>query len=249
MSNKGFGSYNGVSSSDAILLAIGANKVPGVKGGTIQAEVDNIAAAGQDMIRWATTYIWPSDSGEAMTLVSADAADTMPIAVVGLDENFLERVTIVTLTGLTPVAVPGLWTRINMLDVLGAVPSLGVITINGSGNIYNYISVDLQVSDVGFYTSPAGATAQVLSIYSSIVKQGGPDTSLRVGFQFRAVGGIFKKAAAMGLQRRGSSSGTLTNTIPNSLLGPIDNIIYLEPSATGISATVRASILVQEPSK
>tara|TARA_R110000851_G_C13101812_1_gene568629 strand:+ start:6798 stop:6902 length:105 start_codon:yes stop_codon:yes gene_type:complete len=32
MSNKGFGSYNGLLADDAVLIAIGARKVPGVKG-------------------------------------------------------------------------------------------------------------------------------------------------------------------------------------------------------------------------
>tara|TARA_R110001632_G_scaffold83915_3_gene185432 strand:- start:1159 stop:1908 length:750 start_codon:yes stop_codon:yes gene_type:complete len=249
MSNKGFGSYNGVSADDAVLMAIGANKVPGVKGATIQSEVPALAIAGQDMIRWATTYIWPSDSGESMTLVSTNAADTTPIAVVGLDENFLERVTLVTLTGLTPVAVPGLWTRINLLDVVGAVRIVGIVTINGSGNIYNYISPNYQVSDVGFYTSPAGKTAQILSAFSSLITNSGNDSYAKMSISFRQVGGVFKKALGFGLQRRGTSAITIHNTIPNSLIGPIDNIIRAEPSGAGLTASVRVALLLQEPNK
>lgn len=249
MSNSGFGSYNGLTVDDNALIAVGARKVPGVKGATIQTEVLALDVAGQDLIRWGTTYVWPSDSGEAMTLVST-TADTVTIAVVGLDENFAEQVKVVVLTGITPVAVPGLWTRINLLDVLGPVRATGIITINGSGNIYSYIDPAFQISDVGIYTSPAGTTTQVLSIYASIVSDSGnADVGVEVTIKFRQIGGVFKKAFGMGLQRRGTSSIQLTNTVPNALAGPIDNILSADPSAAGVAISSRVALLVQEPRK
>ena len=81
MSNGGFGSYNGLTADDDALIAVGAGKVPGVSGANLQAQLPSLALAGQDLIRWGTTYIWPNDSGEAMTLVSTSAADTVPILV------------------------------------------------------------------------------------------------------------------------------------------------------------------------
>ena len=50
MSNGGFGSYNGLAAEDMPLLGVGAGKVPGVEGATIQTEVDNLNGAGQDLI-------------------------------------------------------------------------------------------------------------------------------------------------------------------------------------------------------
>lgn len=250
MSSSGFGSHNGLTVEDNALIAIGAGKVPGVKGANLQAQIPALVLAGQDLIRWGTTYVWPSDSGEAMTLVSTVAGDTSPIAVVGLDIDFKEQVRIVALTGTTPVAVPGTWTRINLLDVVGPVRTTGIVTINGNGNTYGRIEPTFQMSDMGVYTSPAGKNAQILSVFSSIVRESGnSDSSVEVSISFRQVGGVFKKALGFGLQRRGTSALQIDNVMPNALPGPIDNIVSAKPTTNNVSMSIRMALLTQEPNK
>lgn len=57
-------------------------------------------------------YIFPSDSGEALKVVSTDNSDNQEIVVIGLDENFIEKTWTGNLAGQTPVDLDGLWTRV-----------------------------------------------------------------------------------------------------------------------------------------
>ena len=57
-------------------------------------------------------YIFPSDSGEALKVVSSDNSDNQEIVVIGLDENFIEKTWTGNLAGQTPVELDGLWARV-----------------------------------------------------------------------------------------------------------------------------------------
>ena len=251
MSSKGFGSSNGLSVDVDALIAVGAGKVPGVGSFAIQASVTPLDTNGQDLISWATEYVWPNDAGEVMTIKSDNAADVgLPVLVLGLDENFSSKVTVAILNGLTPVALPGLWSRINFMDVRGLIASVGNVDVEGDGNIYCRVAPEFQISNMGIYTSPAGSTVAILDVYASMVRsQGNSDDALEVDIYFKPTNDHFKLVFELGLQRRGSSSFQGNNTVPNARLGPVDFKVRVVASSSTVSAGVRMTMLQQEPNK
>jgi len=245
MSSRGHFS-EGVPFAGDALLAIGAGKVPTVDHSTLQAQTTGLDIGGQDMIDWATEYIWPSDSGEAMSIASTDAADTVPVLVVGLDTEFLPKQVVVVLTGVTPVGL-GTFTRINLITTLGTVPTIGIVDVTGSGNTYCRMNPDKQISSMGVYTSPAGKASQILSLFASIIRSGGnADAELEASLYFRPPNSVFKWAVGFTLQRRGTTTIGVDNTIPRAIEGPTDHVFRALPSATNMTISLRMAFLLQD---
>lgn len=246
MASRGYFS-DGVMPEQDALIAIGARKFTGARGWTQQTKTTNISLTEQDLIDWATTYTFPSDSGESMTLVSSNAADNQTIVIVGLDVNFEQVIVPVTLTGLTPVPVPVILTRVNLLDNISSTAVLGTISIASGANIYCQILPANQISTMGIYTSPAGKTTQILNLFASMIDlTGNTDTSVDCVLKFRPVGGVFKLGLDFGMQRRGTTSFSAKNTIPNAIQGPIDNKFSALATASGVNVALRISYLLQD---
>ena len=85
-------------------------------------------------------YVFPSNSGEIMEIVSSDGSDTQGVIVQGLDENFSEKTWTGILTGSTPVNI-GTWTRIFRAYNDGSVDFAGNITINEVGGSIDYAKI------------------------------------------------------------------------------------------------------------
>jgi hypothetical protein len=98
------------------------------------------------------TYVFPSEP-KAMTIVSS-AADTMQVLINGLDADYRELVQVVTLTGITPVAIPKSIFRINSAVILSG-NNVGNITIASGGVTYGYIGAGLGITQACVYTVPA----------------------------------------------------------------------------------------------
>ena len=243
--SRGFFS-KGVAYGDDVLIPVGTGQVPTVDHNTLQAQTRDLDVAGQDMIDWALTYIWPSDAGEAMSMVSDNALDTALVLVSGLDVDFNIKNVVLPLNGLTPVLI-GTFTRINVITTIGATPTVGTVIVTGNGNTYGQMNADKQISSMGIYTSPAGKLSQILSVSSSMVKSGGnADEELEADLYFRAPNSVFKWAAGWSMQRRGSTTVNIKNEIPRAIEGPVDHIIKAIPSATGMIIGIRIAFLLQD---
>lgn len=187
---------NGISIDADPMIAVGVGKVRGVSHHILQAFYEDVPVADSDFIRWATSYTYPSDTGEAMALVSTEPTDTQSILVIGLDENFLPKKETVNLTGTTLVPLPGLWTRVNNISNVDSTPFTGTVNVTNAGNtvIYCQALPDLQVSDMGIYSSPANKLVQVLSTIGAMVKDGGANSSVGLRVYYRVKDGVFKRA-------------------------------------------------------
>jgi len=243
--SRGFFS-KGVAYGADVLIPVGTGQVPTVDHNTLQAQTRDLDTAGQDMIDWALTYIWPSDAGEAMSMVSDNALDNALVLVSGLDLDFKTKNVVLPLDGLTPVSI-GIFTRVNVVTTIGTTPTVGMVSVTGNGNTYGQMDPGKQISSMGVYTSPAGKLSQILSISSSMVKAGSnADASLEAGLYFRAPNSVFKWAVGWSLQRRGSTTISVKNEIPRAIEGPVDHIIKVIPSANGMMLGIRMALLLQD---
>jgi hypothetical protein len=110
---------------------------------------------------------WPTSAFTAY-IVSSDAADvgggtgTNTVRVEGLDANYHAQSVVVTLDGLTPVAISGTWIRVNRAFVTLAGSggtSAGIITVQNQAGTIIYASLALgNQTQMAVYTVPAGFT-------------------------------------------------------------------------------------------
>lgn len=143
----------------------------------------------------ATKYTWPS-TALAMTIVSDDGNDNSAgtgartVMVNGLDSNWDEITTAVSLTGLTPAAIPGTFIRINSAYVVTAGTNdgaLGVLTIASAGTTYACITNGYNRTLMGIFTIPDG--------YYGIILQGkgsaGAGKDIEIDMYARRFAGLF----------------------------------------------------------
>lgn len=129
---------------------------------------------------WATGGLYPwLSAASAMEILSASANDTAAgtgartVQIDGLDGNYKEVTQIVTLNGVTPVAIPTSLLRINSAQVVTAGSgrvNAGDITIRlaSAGATHASITAGYGVSRRGFYSVPAGNSLCIVHFLSSI---------------------------------------------------------------------------------
>ena len=155
-------------------------------------------------------YIFPNDAGEAIEILSSVIGDTMSITIGGLDASGNLQTETVTLTGTTPVSVPGTWRAINRAFNSNGTPFTGNITIRGDGststNVFAYLNPDNQQTTQAVYMVPAGKVA-VINNYSTAINVGGnQDATAIMRFESQVQGGVFRTQIRYGLQKRGTSN-------------------------------------------
>lgn len=153
------------------LKAIGLGLVPGHSIITIKGKNPDVDNVREDVWEVGGTYVFPSDVGISMKIVSSSASDASAgtgartVDVNYLRAGFIPATQRVTLNGTTPVVLTDTdIIRINGLHVM-TVGSNGVpvgnlsLVDNATGTItYGYISVGLNASRQCVYTVPAGKT-------------------------------------------------------------------------------------------
>ena len=161
-------------------------------------------------------YIFPDDAGENITIESSEAADTQSIVVQGLDENGLEVEKTVVLSGITPVAVTGLFTAVNRAYNASSTLLTGNVFINGavSGNTFAYIDPLEQQTTQCVYLVPSNKYFLVNNLSSSINRSGNQDASSIVNLSAKLDGGVFRTQIRYGLQKRGTSNLSTDLTVP-----------------------------------
>lgn len=110
-------------------------------------------------------YPYPSVAG-ALEVVSSDAADAAAgtgmrtVLIMGLDAEWLLKSEIVTLNGITPVALPGTWIRTHRMYGITAGSgkvNVGTVTVRPSGGGVTLLDIppDFGQSVHGIFTVPA----------------------------------------------------------------------------------------------
>ena len=109
-----------------------------------------------------TTYTYPSNGGETMTLYSSSASDTnVSVLISGLDANFvMQSETLVLTNGTTGVNTTKQYRRINDMRVVGSVNSVGILRLSNTGKTTTYaqIAIGTGKTQWSMYTVPAGYT-------------------------------------------------------------------------------------------
>lgn len=110
----------------------------------------------------ATTYTYPSNGGEQMTLYSSSASDTnVTVFIDGLDTNFAPlNETLILTNGTVGVTTANSYRRINSMRITGSVNAVGIIRLSNSGKTTTYaqIAIGAGRTQWSMYTVPAGYT-------------------------------------------------------------------------------------------
>ena len=137
-------------------------------------------------------YPWSSlSSAQTLYVLSTDSGDTMDVTIEGLDANYKVQTETVTLTGTTAVTTTNTFLRVfrmsadanNDGDITARVTS-------ASGTIVAQIDTDYAQTLMAVYTVPAGKTAYVTTLDTSVQKN--KDAQVRL-FQ-RPTGEAFRIA-------------------------------------------------------
>lgn len=245
-------------------IALGLNLIEGVDqfstqgfsgapmGTDIETDVTTIPLTELDTttdITEATIY-WPDNDGESMEIVSDDEADTGPVQIWALGPGGLYIPPfIVTLQGLTPVALPSpnTYSRINFMRNMHPPGLVGTVTLRaaGAGNTFSNMTEDHQNSSTCRYTIPAGKKGLLKTAVGSMRKQGGTDTALAILIHVKPFEFVkFYHPFGFGLQRSGATTVSLVNAYPEAIDGPFDVGVSANASASGAEAAARVAGLI-----
>ena len=108
------------------------------------------------------SYTFPS-AQSVLTVVSTSASDTMTLLINGLDENYIQRQEVVTLTGTSAVTTAQQFFRINSAVILTG-SNVGNITIKIGATLHGYIEAGQGATQACVYTVPAGKSLYLLRI-------------------------------------------------------------------------------------
>jgi len=138
---------------------------------------------------WSQNVVYPwsaFDTAVAITAASDDGNDTDDLEIQGLDADYNLQTTTVTLTGLTPVNVPGTWKRVFRLRYRDT-NNAGLILVKTGSTVVAAIEELENSSGMAIYTVPAGYTARMTNYTVSTSK--GSDAAIRM--KIRHAGDLF----------------------------------------------------------
>lgn len=138
----------------------------------------DIASVPEDIWSGGGIYPWMT-AATALEIVSSSANDTAAgtgtrtVMVNGLDINFVSISQVITLNGVTPVAIPSNLYRINAILQMSsgsAKINAGTITVrdSGAGATRGIMPIGYGTARQSIYTVPAGFTLQIISNYIAI---------------------------------------------------------------------------------
>lgn len=187
---------------------------------------------------WPTgaSYNFPVDGGQKFEIVSTDSNDTSKIHIDGIDDTGICKSVKMTLTGTTPVLVPGdLWLSVQRAYVDDIVELVGTIYVRGTGNPNSNIfaiilPADQQTTQCQFLV-PADKIALVTNVGASLNASGGADDDVILKLIVALPQKAFRTQFRFGLQKHGNSIVT-TNIIEPLIAAPLSKIrITALPSA------------------
>lgn len=170
------------------VTALGNN--PDVDTGTVPEDI------------WTGGGLYPfMTDATSLELVSSSASDAAAgvgartVLISGLDANYVEQSSVITLNGTTAVALPVQYFRINQMMVLTAGSSesnVGTLTLRdaGGGTTRGLIPASIGITRQAVFTVPAGHTLSIHSILGSLNRVTGIDKNITIGFSFRSAVGV-----------------------------------------------------------
>ena len=189
----------------------------------------------------------------ALEVFGGDAANTAAgtgareVTFIGLDESFNGTVVKVATNGLTPVAVPGTFFRINDFHVSAAGSygfteggAMTVRTVSGA-NVLDILPVDKNVTKRGFHTVMAGRTREMFG-FSAGLRVSKVNDSCFVELQVREPGG--SAWFVVDLSRELTESNSVYTSGPYEYMTPGTDIrisAFTDQTGTDIRASLRTT--------
>lgn len=178
----------------------------------------DVAAIPEELFSLPGIYPFPS-SAQSLEVVSDSASDSSAgtgartLTLTLLDASYAPSTVTVTLDGLTPVAVPGTWLRINNMVVASAGSNLNNVgnvslRIAGGGAILSYMVVGWGIQRQAIYTVPAGCTLGIRRFLLSINRTSAGTLNGHIEYGVRSPGGVLVFPAGLGV-----SSGSDTDSV------------------------------------
>lgn len=222
-------------------VAAGIGLIEKVRNFTLRGKIDSLTLDTEtDISPEATPLVFPAFAGEALEIVSDNAADTDTIRISGLDANMENFITAdVVLNGITPVAIPGLFSRVNTMASIGQAGFAGLLTVRPAGGGATYISALAadQRSYRGAFSIPAGSTWIIGQVIGGLQKITG--AAGEVNFSVLIKKGqqaIFGRAFDFVLTTTTAPNVVFSNGLPTGVEGPSDMKVSANSSTTGVAA-------------
>lgn len=199
----------------------------------------------------ATVYVFPIMAGQAVEAVSTLAGDTHDLTIIGLDATTkLPRTETVTLTGVTPVSIQGLWSSITRAYNDDSTSFVGIINIRGTGspnsNIFAQVLVEDQQTTQCPFMVPDDSVAVINNYSTAINKSGGADVSAIMRLVITRFGKVPRTQIRYGLQRSGVSNISSDLIIP-ILVAPLARIqVTADPTANADISAEYSMLLIKK---
>lgn len=175
-------------------------------------------AADTEYTVWSGTanrYVWPSDSGEPMELVSDNAGDIgMLVLVSGLNTDGEEVNLVAQLNGTTPVLLSEPLFRVNRMLVFDTTAPVGEVSLNsvGGANQYSLMPAGDNASSQLVFTVPSTNRALFLSSETTLNKEGIATKATTIMHTYiRRYGMVQWKLGRWGLHASGTSAFVFQN--------------------------------------
>ena len=232
-------------------VAVGLGLMNGFSTYNMTAAREEVPTTLQDLISVGVgsggQYIFPSNSGQQMRVVSTSVSDVTDLKIIGLDEDWLEQTETITLNGTTPVTSTKLWSRINQLTNNGTANYVGEISIQNTAGTVTYTKIiNGDRSYNGVFSTPLNKYSFVLSIIDGLTKDTGSEVAVITDLKVRIPGGVFVSEFRKAVQRGGSSSESLVNLLPIILPPGTDFKYSVIAGGAGTSYLVRTAFLLVE---
>ena len=185
-----------------------------------------------------SNYLFPSDAGESMEVVSTDASDNQSTYVEGLDENFQSKTEIINLNGTTPVPLTGLWSRVYRAYNNDSINYAGDICVQktSSQNIYAKILKGNNQTLMSVYTIPSEYVGYLLKFTITAQNIG---SSSAIGFTIHMLTREYGKVFRVLARTSAGTSYSIQEDYPFPLkLEPKTDILFNVVNANGNNGSI-----------
>jgi len=140
-------------------------------------------------------YVYATTAAPLLVVGTSTVDVSSAITIEGLDVNYNEISTVVTINGTTTVTTTDSFIRVNRSFVSNdAEPTSSIRILNSDGNLNSEIAAEENQSLQAVYTIPAGYTGYLEQIAANTATETG-NRFVRVRLKVREFGGVFKTKA------------------------------------------------------
>lgn len=201
------------------------------------------------------SYVFPSDSGEALFISSSNASDTVSIEVQGLDENFNPKTQEITLQGRTKLSLDGLWSRVfrafntNNTNLLGDVYVYTDSTVSNGvpqtdANVKAIINLGNDQTTMAIYTVPAGKNLHLSQYHVSIDAKASVGAFATMSLDVRQYGKSFRSREIVAVSSNAPS--IISFDTPFTITGKSDiklSIKQISSNSVDVHAVFQGTLL------